>query len=115
ETIRSFPSVLKTEIASIPQDLLDTPYRENGWTVRQVVHHCADSHMNAFIRFKLALTEDNPLIKPYNESLWAEHVDSKNLSLESSLSILTGLHERWYFILKNMDQADFKRIYTHPE
>jgi hypothetical protein len=115
ETIGSFPKVLQKEVISIPDDFLDMPYRENGWTVRQVVHHCADSHINAFIRFKLALTEDNPIIKPYDEALWSELDDSKRLPVELSLSILRGLHSRWHSILKNLDKADFKRIYTHPE
>ena len=115
EIIGSFPKVLQKEVISIPDDFLDTPYRENGWTVRQVVHHCADSHINAFIRFKLALTEDNPIIKPYNEALWAELSDSKFLPIQSSLSVLEGLHYRWYILLKNMDDEMLKRKYTHPE
>ncbi|WP_353959581.1 DinB family protein [Aequorivita aurantiaca] len=80
-----------------------------------MVHHFADSHINAFIRFKLALTEDNPCIKPYNEALWAEMSDSKTFPVEFSLSILKGLHCRWYVILKNMDDGMLKRKYTHPE
>ncbi|QQX78127.1 MULTISPECIES: YfiT family bacillithiol transferase [Aequorivita] len=115
EIIETFPEVLQSEIETLADNLLDTPYREGGWTVRQVVHHCADSHINAFIRFKLALTEDNPVIKPYNEALWAEISDSKSLPVEFSLSILKGLHYRWYFILKNTDDDMFKRKYTHPE
>lgn len=115
EVIGAFLEVLRNEIEPMPDYLLDTPYREGGWTVRQVIHHCADSHINAFIRFKLALTEDNPVIKPYNEALWAELGDSKSLPVEFSLSILKGLHHRWYVVLKNMDDEMLKRKYTHPE
>lgn len=92
ETIGSFPELLSLEVALLTDEQLDTPYREGGWTIRQVVHHCADSHINAFIRFKLALTEDNPVIKPYEEALWAELSDSKSLPVASSLFILKGLH-----------------------
>ena len=115
EIIRTFPEALKRETEPMSDNLLDTPYREDGWTVRQVVHHCADSHINAFTRFKLALTEDNPVINPYNEALWAELSDSKSLPVEFSLSILKGLHHRWYVVLKNMDENMLKRKYTHPE
>lgn len=115
EIIRSFPKALVDEITTMPEHSLDTPYRDGGWTARQVVHHCADSHINAFVRFKLTLTEDNPVIKPYNESLWAELNDSKYLPVESSLSIISGLHIRWYNILKSMDENMFKRYYIHPE
>jgi len=115
EIIGRFPEVLQNEMETLSDTLLDTPYREGGWTIRQVVHHCADSHINAFIRFKLALTEDNPVIKPYNEALWAEISDSKSLPVEFSLSILKGLHYRWYVVLKNMDDEMLKRKYTHPE
>ncbi|OJU72600.1 MAG: metal-dependent hydrolase [Bacteroidetes bacterium 47-18] len=115
EIIGAFPKALKNETEPMPDNLLDTPYREGGWTARQVVHHCADSHINAFIRFKLALTEDNPIIKPYNEALWAELSDSKFLPIQSSLSVLEGLHYRWYILLKNMDDEMLKRKYTHPE
>ncbi len=115
EIIGAFPEILQEEIKPMSDNLLDTPYREGGWTARQVVHHCADSHINAFVRFKLALTEDNPVIKPYNEALWAELSDSKFLPVEFSLSILRGLHHRWYVVLRNMDDKMLKRKYTHPE
>jgi len=115
ETIGSFPELLSLEVALLADEQLDIPYREGGWTIRQVVHHCADSHMNAFVRFKLALTEDNPVIKPYNEALWAELSDSTSLPVASSLFILKGLHYRWYRLLKNLDGASLKRKYTHPE
>ncbi|MGV3762672.1 YfiT family bacillithiol transferase [Parapedobacter sp.] len=115
ETIGSFPELLSLEVALLTDEQLDTPYREGGWTIRQVVHHCADSHMNAFVRFKLALTEDNPVIKPYHEALWAELHDTKSLPVASSLFILKGLHHRWYQLLKSLDDASLKRKYTHPE
>lgn len=114
-----------TDIAALPQNLkrvvepltnaqLDTPYREGGWTVRQVVHHYADSHMNAFIRLKLALTEDKPTIKPYAEALWAELPDGK-MSIDSSLKILEGLHERWTTLLNSLSDADLQKVFIHPE
>lgn len=115
EIIKSFPEAIKSETETKSDTFLDTPYREGGWTVRQVVHHCADSHMHAFIRFKLALTEDNPIIKPYNEALWAELYDSKFLPIQSSLTILEGVHYRWYMLLKNLDKFLLKRNYIHPE
>lgn len=115
EIIRAFPEALKNETVSMPDNLLDTPYREGGWTVRQVVHHCADSHINAFIRFKLALTADNPVITPYKEARWAELSDSKSSPIQSSLAVLEGLHDRWYMLLKNMDDDMLKRSYIHPE
>lgn len=115
ETIGSFPSVLHNILEAISESQLDIPYRKDGWTVRQVVHHCADSHINAFIRFKLAMTEDNPVIKPYKESLWSELEDSKYLPINSSLSIIQGIHYRWYILLKNLDADALKRKYTHPE
>ncbi|MFI5136156.1 MAG: YfiT family bacillithiol transferase [Chitinophagales bacterium] len=115
ETIENFPSRLKTLVSGIKEQYLDTPYRESGWTVRQVVHHVADSHMNAYIRFKLALTEDKPTIKPYNEKAWAELIDSKTLPVSVSLGILAGVHERWTTILKAMDEESYQRTFFHPE
>ena len=115
ETIGSFPELLSLEVALLTDEQLDTPYRQGGWTARQVVHHCADSHMNAFVRFKLALTEDNPLIKPYHEALWAELDDSKSLPVAHSLSILKGLHYSWHVLLKSIDNDSLKKKYTHPE
>lgn len=115
ETVGSLRELLSFEVALLSDEQLDTPYREGGWTIRQVVHHCADSHMNAFVRFKLALTEDNPIIKPYNEALWAELSDGKSLPVASSLFTLKGLHYRWYSLLKNLDKESLKRKYIHPE
>jgi hypothetical protein len=109
--IASFPAELK---AVMPAARIDQPYREGGWTGRQVVHHLADSHMNAFIRFRLALTEDKPTIKPYNEAEWAKLFD---MTLDPSLSIqiLDGLHQRWHAMLLAMKDADFAREAIHPE
>jgi len=94
---------------------MDTPYREGGWTLRQVVHHCADSHMNAFCRFKLAMTEEKPVIKPYEEARWAALADSKNLPVDASLAILKGLHERWTVLMKSLREAERHRTFIHPE
>lgn len=113
--ISSFPERIKNEVCGLTDVQLDTKYRPNGWTIRQVVHHCADSHMNSFIRFKLALTENSPTIKPYFEERWAELPDSKNLSIESSVKIIEGLHERWSFMLKNLSENDFQKTFIHPE
>ena len=109
--IGAFPSDLKAVIAGAG---LDTPYREGGWTARQVVHHIADSHMNAFIRFRLALTEDRPTIKPYDEAAWAQLADMK-LDPSVSINILDGLHQRWHAMLIAMRDADFSREAIHPD
>ena len=97
-TIEKFPERLTNEVSSLDEQQLDTPYREGGWTVRQVVHHVADSHMNAYIRFKLELTEDTPTIKPYLEARWAELPDSK-AAIQLSLPIIENVHKRWLIIL----------------
>jgi DinB superfamily len=112
--IAAFPQILRqaTECASETQ--LDTPYREGGWTVRQVVHHCADSHINSFCRFKLALTENNPTIKPYEEQLWAELADSKTMPIAPSLQILQGVHARWVVLLNSFSENDLSRSFFHP-
>jgi uncharacterized damage-inducible protein DinB len=93
---------------------LDTPYRPGGWTARQVVHHCADSHMNAFIRFKLALTEDAPVIKPYEEAAWAEQPDYK-MGPEISLILLGSVHKRWVTLMESLDEADWDKTFIHPQ
>jgi uncharacterized damage-inducible protein DinB len=114
DTIAQFPNRVKAAVENLSEAQLDTPYRPGGWTIRQVVHHVADSHANAFIRFKLALTEDNPTIKPYAEDKWAELADAK-LPLEPSLQILSGVHQRWLVVLNAMTEADFACTYFHPE
>jgi uncharacterized damage-inducible protein DinB len=113
--IESFPQMLREAVQNLTEKQLDTPYREGGWTVRQVVHHCADSHMNSFIRFKLALTEDNPTIKGYKEAAWAEMPDYLQLPIEPSLKLLEGLHERWVVLLRYLRQDDLKKTFFHPE
>jgi hypothetical protein len=113
--IGELPAMLKQAVAGLNAALLDTPYREGGWTVRQVVHHVADSHANSVIRFKLALTEDWPVIKPYDEKAWAELPDSKSLPIEGSLAFIEALHARWVALLEVMSDADFQRGFAHPE
>ena len=113
--IESFPQLLREAVLNLTERQLDTPYREGGWTVRQVVHHCADSHMNSFIRFKLALTEDNPTIKGYHEAQWAEMPDYLQLPVEPSLKLLEGLHERWVVLLRSLGKDDLKKTFFHPE
>ena len=115
ETIVSFPAQLSTVVNVLTQEQLNTQYRPDGWTIRQVVHHCADSHMNALIRFKLALTEDLPNIKPYEEDKWAYLSDSKGLDIEASLKILEGVHYRWSILIDKMTINDFQRSFRHPE
>ena len=112
--IEELPRLVRVAVQGLTPAQLDTPYRDGGWTVRQVVHHLADSHLNAFTRFKLALTEDVPTIKPYNEKRWAELPDTA-LDPDASLLILDGLHRRWSTLLRSMDAAAFGRTLRHPE
>jgi hypothetical protein len=113
--IKNLPQHLENAILNLDEAQLNTQYRDEGWTVKQVVHHVADSHMNAYIRFKLGLTEDNPTIKPYDEAAWAEMIDTRNLPVNISLTILHAVHMRLHEILKNMSEADFGRTLFHPE
>lgn len=113
-TIAAFPAKLKHEVSHLTDEQLDTPYRPEGWTVRQVVHHCADSHINSFVRFKLALTEDKPTIKPYWEDRWATLPDGKTIPIEYSLMILEGLHYRWATLLNSLTTEDLIRTFIHP-
>ncbi len=115
EDIRELPLKLKAELYGVPDEIYDTPYREDGWTVRQVVHHLCDSHMNALIRLKLALTEDNPTIKPYDENAWTSLGDYEAVSMKSALRMLTVIHEKWSAVLNNMSKKQFKRTFHHPE
>lgn len=114
-TISSFPNSIKNEVANLKDHQLDTPYRPDGWTIRQVIHHCADSHMNSLIRLKLALTENEPTIKPYLEAAWAELVDSKTIPITASLNIIDGVHQRWNALLNSMTNEQFERKLIHPE
>jgi len=113
--IAEAPGALRSAVAGLTRDQLETRYRPGGWTVKQVVHHVPDSHMNAYMRFKLALTEDEPTIKPYNEAAWAELADSRRVPIEVSLDLLDALHLRWVALLRAMDAADFNRGVRHPE
>jgi hypothetical protein len=113
-TLAAFPSILTPRVAHLGDEILNTPYRPGGWTVRQVIHHCADSHINCWVRFKLALTEDNPTIKPYAEELWAELPDYQ-LPIASSLEMLTLVHARLTHIMTHMKPEDWLREYIHPQ
>lgn len=115
DDISLLPVQLNEVLAGIDEEALNYTYRPEGWSIRQVVHHLADSHMNAFMRFKLALTEENPTIKPYLESKWAVMHDVKHVPIESSVLILTGIHERLASLLRDMSVQEFSRKYTHPE
>lgn len=112
--IELLPSQLRDAVGGLSDDQLQTPYRPGGWTLRQVVHHIPDSHMNAYCRFKLTLTEERPIIKPYEEHLWAELVDGRKASVETSLQLVEALHERWRVLLQSMSPAEFLRTYLHP-
>ncbi len=112
--IEAVPDELRKAVAGLSEQQLDTPYRPEGWTVRQVVHHLPDSHMNSYIRFKLALTENEPVVKTYEEALWAEFNDAKHGDIAVSLSLLEALHTRWGTLLKNMKPEDFSRTFRHP-
>jgi DinB superfamily len=112
--VRQLPAELRNTLSGLDDAQLDTPYREGGWTVRQVVHHLGDSHINSLVRFKLALTEDCPTIKPYNEAAWAQLPDS-SLPVEGSLIFIESLHARWTALLDAMSDEDFKREFIHPE
>ena len=114
QTLRHLPEALKAAVAGLSDAQLDTPYRDGGWTVRQVVHHLADSHANSYVRFKLALTEDWPTIKPYDEAAWANLKDS-GLPIDVSVALLGAVHTRWIALLKSMTDADFERGFNHPE
>jgi DinB superfamily len=115
QTIQAFPSAIIDLVKSLNETTLQNKYRPNGWTIAQVVNHCADSHMNAFIRFKLSLTENNPTIKPYDEAAWAELADGTNLDITLSVQLIVGLHARWLLLLKSMHLSDFDKTYIHPE
>lgn len=115
EEITALPANLRSALRGLSPQQLDTPYREGGWTVRQVAHHVPDSHMNAYIRFKLALTENVPTIKPYEEAAWARLKDSESTSIDVSLNLLEALHIRWVNLLRSMKAEDFNRKLNHPE
>lgn len=114
QTIKNLPTDIAAAVAGLSDEHLDTPYREGGWTLRQTVHHVADSHMNAYVRFKLALTEQVPTIRPYFEDRWADLADSE-LPVDVSLKLIEGIHERWAYILDAMTDADYKQELEHPD
>lgn len=114
-TIEQFPTKVADATANLSKEALNWQYRPDGWTIKQVVHHCADSHMNSLIRFKLSLTEDEPIIKPYAEAKWAELVDAVDNDISDSVALLGALHRKWVKVLRAMDDADFARIFVHPE
>jgi hypothetical protein len=113
--IDELPAKLRSAVTDMNEEQLNTPYRDGGWTARQVVHHLFDSHSNAFTRMKLAVTEDNPTIKPYKEALWAELEDGKNTPVELGLVLLEALHKRWLIFLRSVGEKDFHRTFVHPE
>ena len=109
------PARFREAVHGLTDAQLDTPYRPDGWTVRQVIHHVADSHMNSYIRFRLALTEDVPVIKPYDEAAWAGLNDARTLPVEVSLQLVDSLHTRWVALLRSLESSDFTRSFLHPE
>src|ERR1700676_2312065 len=113
--IADAPARLKAAVAGLSDQQLDTAYRPGGWTVRQVVHHVPDSHLNSYVRFKLALTENEPTIRPYDEALWANLQDSRDTPVEVSLTLLEALHHRWDVLLRSLQPQDFARRLRHPE
>ncbi|HEV8581306.1 MAG TPA: bacillithiol transferase BstA [Thermoanaerobaculia bacterium] len=115
DQIAEAPARLRAAVEGLTPEQLDTPYRPGGWTVRQLAHHVPDSHLNAYVRFKLALTEAEPAIKPYEEALWAELPDTRDVPVEVSLALLENLHRRWVALLRSLSAADFERTLRHPD
>ena len=115
EEIENFPARLNELTSNLTKEQLNWKYRPKGWSIKQVVHHCADSHMNSLIRFKLALTEDSPTIRPYHEDKWAELIDSQDDRILDSILLLIALHSRWVKILRNLTVEDLKKEFVHPE
>jgi hypothetical protein len=115
DQIETTPEHMRAAVAGLSDEQLDTPYRPGGWTVRQVVHHVPESHMNSYIRFKLAITEDEPTVKPYFEDRWAQLQDALVSPIEPSLDLLDALHRRWVLFLRSLKNEDFDRTFQHPE
>jgi hypothetical protein len=113
--IASTPVKMRAAVKGLSEAQLDTPYRDGGWTVRQVVHHVPDSHLNAYVRLKLALTEEKPTIKPYDQEAWSKLADSKSTPLETSLTLLSAVHDRWDRIWRSLKPEHFARVFVHPE
>ncbi len=115
DQIDLLPTKLSEVVRDWSDEQLDTPYRPGGWTVRQLIHHIADSHLNSYLRFKWALTEDNPTIKPYDEKAWAKETEASTAPVGVSLDLLAALHRRWVLVMKNLSDPDLERCYIHPE
>src|SRR5215510_14686046 len=115
DEIAAAPARLRAAVQGLSPEQLDTPYRPGGWTVRQVAHHVPDSHLNSYVRFRLALTEAEPTIKPYDQEQWAGLIDARTAPVEVSLSLLEALHERWMILLRSLTPADWRRTFRHPE
>ncbi len=115
QDVAELPARLASMVHGLTAEQLDTPYREGGWTVRQVVHHLADSHMHSYARFRFALTENTPVIKPYEESAWAELLDARTAPPELSLALLDALHGRWVILLNSFSDEDWHKAFRHPE
>jgi uncharacterized damage-inducible protein DinB len=115
DSIASLPADLRAAVSGLSAEQLGTPYRPGGWTVRQIVHHIPDSHLNSYLRFKLAVTEKEPTIKPYDEAAWAELFDARTADIEISLTLLDALHRRWTVFLRSLTDAQFGRAFHHPE
>lgn len=115
EEIAGLPNKMQDAVQELTAEQLNLPYREGGWMLRQVVHHVADSHINAYTRFKLALTEETPTIKPYFEDRWAQLEDSIQTEIRTSIALLDALHQRWGILLKSMKETDYERSFYHPE
>jgi hypothetical protein len=113
--LESLPATVRMHVQRLGTAGLDIPYRPGGWTGRLVVHHLADSHMNSFVRFRLALTEDKPTIKPYDEAAWALLADSQTMEPSHSMAILDGLHARWVVMMRSLSEKDYERAFLHPE
>ena len=114
-TVESLPNALRAAVEGLSGEQMDTPYREGGWTPHQVVHHVADSHMNAYMRMKLAMAEDAPAIKPYDEAAWARLPDTRVVPATVSLDLIDSLHARWVALMHEMTDSDFERTYIHPD
>jgi DinB superfamily len=115
DEIEQTPKNMRAAVTGLSDQQIDTPYRPGGWTVRQVVHHLPDSHLNSYLRFRLALTEDEPTIKPYDQERWAELVDARTAPVELSLVLLDSLHKRWVLLLRSLSASDCSRKFRHPE
>ena len=113
--IENFPDRLENLVSNLSDNQLDTPYRENGWTIRQVIHHCSDSHHNSYTRFKWTLTENKPVIKAYYEDRWAELFDSKFAPILFSINVLKALHAKWVYLLNGLSPTDLQKEFIHPE